>query len=215
MLTISISGTRRGRRDNEYGNSVKGQGVSLLWLFSSSYFGGEAELGDAKPLSSIASVKRQSSWKLKMRESSNKSQSTTSRFSSEKHSFGRVWRDLQEKPHWKYEQLSPVQLLEKSDCHRYPPDEDELRRANWFWNRRPRWLQAASYIIWLTVAIGVPLWLFIFPAIVVNLLVISAVIANTEIVQSVRWRRQYELSIDRLIRTRNSGRDTFDMDIFA
>jgi len=169
--------------------------------------------------SSIASFKRQSFVEVKMRESPNKSQSTTSRFSSQKHSFGKflggVWRDLQDKPHWKYEQLSPVQLLGRSDCHKYPPDEDELARANWFWNRRPRWLQAASCIIWFTVAIGVPLWLFILPVIVVHLLIISAIIANTEIVQSVRWRRQYELSIDRLIRTCNSGKDTFGMDIFA
>jgi hypothetical protein len=45
-----IFGTRRGRRDIEYGNSVKEQSVSLLWLFSRSYFGGEADFGDARPL---------------------------------------------------------------------------------------------------------------------------------------------------------------------
>jgi hypothetical protein len=37
--------------------------------------------------------------------------------------------------------------------------------------------------------------------------------ANTEIVRSARWRRQYELSIDRLVRTCKNGRDTFGMDI--
>jgi hypothetical protein len=31
----------------------------------------------------------------------------------------------------------------------------------------------------------------------------------------VRWRRQYELSIDRLVRTSTNGRDTFGVDIFA
>jgi hypothetical protein len=33
------------------------------------------------------------------------------------------------------------------------------------------------------------------------LLIISAVAVNTNIVRSVRWRRQYELCIDRLIQT--------------
>jgi hypothetical protein len=169
--------------------------------------------------SSIANFKRQSFVEVKMKEFYNKSKSTSNCFLSEKHSFGKflgeVWRDLQDNPHWKYEQLSPVQLLDRSDAHRYPPDKDELARANWFWSRRPRWLQAASCIIWLTVALGVPLWLFSFPAIGVSLIIIAAFVANTEMVQSVRWRRQYELSIDRLIRTCKDGRDTFDMDIFA
>ena len=60
-----------------------------------------------------------------------------------------------------------------------------------------------------------PLWLFIVPAIGVPLLVIAAVIVNTEIVRSVRWRRQDELSIDRLIRTSTKDRDAFDMDVFT
>jgi hypothetical protein len=38
---------------------------------------------------------------------------------------------------------------------------------------------------------------------------------DTEIVRSVRWRRQYEISIDRLIRASNSGKDTFGVDVFA
>jgi hypothetical protein len=41
------------------------------------------------------------------------------------------------------------------------------------------------------------------------------VAVDTEIVQSVRWRRQYELSIDRLVRTSINGKDTSGMDVFA
>jgi hypothetical protein len=104
-----------------------------------------------------------------------------------------------------YRELSPAQLLEKLKLHRYPIDHDELARANWFWNRRPRFLQAASGMVWLIVALGLPLWLFIVPAIGVPLLIIAAVLVNTEIVRSVRWRRQYELSIYRLIRTSTNG----------
>ncbi len=43
----------------------------------------------------------------------------------------------------------------------------------------------------------------------------SAVAVDTEIVQSVRWRRQYELTIDRLVRTSRNGKDTSGMDVFV
>jgi len=120
-----------------------------------------------------------------------------------------IWRDLQDQPRWKYEQLSPVQLLEKSKLHRNSTDIDELARADWFWSRRPRVLATASCIVWLFVILGSPFWLFCVPTIGVPLLIIAAVIVGTEMVRSVRWRRQYELSIDRLIRTSTSDRDTF------
>jgi hypothetical protein len=129
--------------------------------------------------------------------------------------LGKVWQDLQDVPHWKYERLSPVQLLEKSVLNRYPTHNDELARANWFWSRRPRLLPIAGGIAWLIVALGLPFWLFIVPSIGVPVLIIAAVIVDAEIVQSVRWRRQYELSIDRLIRTSTNGRDTFDVDVLA
>jgi len=49
----------------------------------------------------------------------------------------------------------------------------------------------------------------------VPLLIVAAVIVNTEILRSVRWRRQYESSIDRLIRASTNDRDTFGMDVVA
>jgi hypothetical protein len=126
------------------------------------------------------------------------------RASSEKSTFSKqlagVWRDLQDDQRWKYDELSPVHLLEKLRRHAYLANTDELERAEYFWSRRPRFLPAISYIAWLIVALGLPFWLFIVPAIGVPLLIVSTVLANTDIVRSVRWRRQYELSIDRLIR---------------
>lgn len=129
--------------------------------------------------------------------------------------LGDVWQDLQDHPHWKYEQLAPVQLLEKPKLPTYPTDNDELARANWFWSRLPRLLPATSCMVWLIAALGLPFWLFIVPSIGVPLLIIAAVIVHTEIVRSARWRRQYELSIGRLIRTSTTGRDTFGVDAFA
>jgi hypothetical protein len=109
-------------------------------------------------------------------------------------------RDLEDNLHWKYDALPPVQLLEKLKFDECPADRDELARAQFFWSCRPRLIVAAGYIFWIIVALGLPFWLFIFPAIGVPLLIISAVVVNTGIVRSVRWRRQYEQSIDRLIR---------------
>jgi hypothetical protein len=154
-----------------------------------------------------------------MNEFSKDHRRVSSYFLSKKFRFDKrlvaVWQDLQDDQHWKYQELSPVQLLEGLKLDKYSRDEDELARANWFWARRPRLLTVASYIAWLVVALGLPLWLFIVPAIGVPLLIISAVIVDTDLLRSVRWRRQYELSIDRLIRTSTNDGDTLGVDVFA
>jgi hypothetical protein len=110
------------------------------------------------------------------------------------------WRDLEDNQRWKYAELSPVQLLKLFKPDECPADKDELARAEFFWRRRPRFLSAITYVAWLIAALGLPFWLFIVPAIGVPLLILFTVIANTNIVRSVRWRRQYELSLDRLSR---------------
>lgn len=128
--------------------------------------------------------------------------------------LGQFCRDLQDDPHWKYEQLSPVQLLAEMGINKYSTDDSELSRANWFWSRRPRLLPAVSWIFWLIVALGLPFWLVIVPLIGVPILIIATVIVDIDIVRSVRWRRQYESSIDRLIRTATNSTDTFSADVF-
>jgi len=120
-----------------------------------------------------------------------------------------LWRDFEDNHHWKYEQLSPVELLEKAKLHRNLTDIDELVRAEWFWNRRPRFLPAASCIAWLLVVVGLPFWLFSIPAIGGPFLIIAMVMVQAEIVRSVRWRRQYESSIGRLIRTSKNESHSF------
>ena len=111
-----------------------------------------------------------------------------------------LWQDAQGDPEWKYEQLSPAQLLEKSELPCYSKHCSELARATWFWSRQPRLLAAASFILWATVALGLPFWLRI-PSIGVPLIILAAVVINTDLVRSLRWRHQYESSIDRLIRS--------------
>ena len=112
----------------------------------------------------------------------------------------RFWRDLEDDQRWKYDELPPVQLLEKLQLDERLPDKAELARAEFFWRRRPRLLPATGFLLWIIMALGLPFWLFTVPAIGVPLLMIAIVVVDTGIVRSVRWRRQYELSIDRLIR---------------
>jgi hypothetical protein len=140
-----------------------------------------------------------------MKKSRRIDRSIVNRFQLEKHGLGKalseVWHDLRADPKWKYEQLTPIQLLEKSELRIHLPDSGELVRATWFWSRRPRLLSVASSILWITVALGLPFWLFRIPSIGVPLVIVAAVVINTDLVRSLRWRRGYESSIDRLIRT--------------
>jgi hypothetical protein len=125
------------------------------------------------------------------------------------------WHDLQDEQQWKYEPSCPVQILEQLNLDTCQQNNGELERAEWFWNRQPRLLRATSYVVWLLAALGSPFWMFIIPAIGIPVLIISAVTVDAEIVQSVRWRRQYELSIDRLVRASINGKDTSGMEVFA
>ena len=139
-----------------------------------------------------------------MKKSRKIDRSIVNRFQLEKHGLGKalseVWHDLRADPKWKYEELTPIQLLEKSELHIRLAGSGELVRATFFWSRRPRLLSVASSILWITVTLGLPFWLRI-PSIGVPLTILAAVVINTDLVRSLRWRHQYESSIDRLIRT--------------
>jgi hypothetical protein len=71
------------------------------------------------------------------------------------------------------------------------------------------------WVLWIVAALGLPIWLFVVPRIGVPLLMIAVVIANVETVRSVRWRRQYELSIDRLIRISTTDKNSLGEDVFS
>src|SRR5260221_9500210 len=120
-----------------------------------------------------------------------------SRFS--KH-LAEFWHDLQDEQHWKYESSSPVQILEQSDLDTCQQNNDELVRAEWFWNRRPRLLRATSCVVWLLAALGLPFWLFIIPAIGIPLLIISAVGVDNQIGAFQRWGRPDQIHIYCIVR---------------
>ena len=53
-----------------------------------------------------------------------------------------VWRDLEDNQSWKYDELSPVQMLERLKLDKRLVDREELEHAEFFWARRPRFLRA-------------------------------------------------------------------------
>jgi hypothetical protein len=120
----------------------------------------------------------------------------------------KVWRDLQAEHCWKYQELPPIEILEAFALNCRPADDDELDRANWFWKRRPFLLSAASCMLLFAVAFGLPFWIFMLPLVGLPLLAVTILIVCANVAQSVRWRRQYESSIDRLIRTLTNDRDS-------
>jgi hypothetical protein len=117
--------------------------------------------------------------------------------------FTALYRNLQDVHGWNYHEASPLQLLETLNVDRYTVDGDELERAYFFWNRKPRLLQSMTRGAWVISALGLPICLFHFPVVGGLLLVISLALTNTNIVRSARWRRQYELSIHRLLRRKS------------
>jgi hypothetical protein len=120
----------------------------------------------------------------------------------------KVWHDLRVNQCWKYQELPPIEILEAFAFNCRPSDDDELNRANWFWNRRPFLLSAVSCMLLFAVAFGLPFWIFVLPWLGLPLLATTILTICANVAQSVNWRRQYESSIDRLIRTLTNDRDS-------
>ena len=116
----------------------------------------------------------------------------------------RVWRDLKEEQPWKYRELPPAILFEALKLNLLYADKSEFARAEWFWLRRPKGLLTES---WLRSLICVSLGPFLFFVPKVGLPLFFAwclgirVLVLADQLRLMRWRREYERSIDRLIRT--------------
>jgi len=113
----------------------------------------------------------------------------------------RFWRDLHDDEAWKYEELCPIELLQKVEIDYRIVPKDELDRVVWFWGRRPRALTAVGLVLWLIAAIAAP-FCVIVPCLAVPILIACMALLLWAIVRSVRWRRDYELSVSRLLHTR-------------
>jgi hypothetical protein len=126
----------------------------------------------------------------------------------------RFWNDLYDDQVWKYDELRPVELLEKAEIQSQTVPDHELERANWFWRRRPRALSAVAGVCWFVAAIGAP-FCVMRPFIGAPVLIASIALVLVTIVRFVRWRREYELSVDRIIRTSGNSSAAFDCNAAA
>ena len=131
-----------------------------------------------------------------------------------------IWRDLTEEPAWKYEELPPLLLAELTEVDLFEVGDTELARAHWFWSRPPKlalqesaMLLVMAFCVLLCLAFAFAAWpgmsmLERVAEMIILLLELAlGIYLIVQRVKIVRWRREYELSIDRLIRTSSPGYD--------
>ena len=131
-----------------------------------------------------------------------------------------MWRDLTSEPVWKYEELPPLLLAELTNLDLFEVGDSELARAQWFWSRRRKLslhkstaLLFTGLCVILSLAIAFVAWpetsmpKRVAGMIISLLAVVAAIYPIAQRIGLVRWRREYELSIDRLVRTIHPGRE--------
>jgi len=131
-----------------------------------------------------------------------------------------MWKDLTSEPVWKYEELPPVLLAELTKLDLFEVGDSELARAHWFWSRRRKLtlhqsaaLLVAGLCVTLSLAIAFVAWpetsmpKHVAEMIISLLALVAAIYLIAQRIGFVRWRREYELSIDRLIRAIHPGRE--------
>ena len=132
--------------------------------------------------------------------------------------FAGMWRELTTEPAWKYEELPPVLLGQLAKRDLFEVGDTELARAHWFWSRRPKLTfhkSAARPVVGLCVLLSVAIALVAWhgtsiPEHVAEMIILLVELAVgicliVQRIRFVRWRREYERSIDRLIRTNHPG----------
>src|SRR6202008_928571 len=131
-----------------------------------------------------------------------------------------MWKDLTSEPVWKYEELPPLLLAELTKLDLFEVGDSELARAQWLWSRRPKLILHASTAL-LAAGLCVTLSLAIafiagpetsMPKRVAEMIIsllalVAAIYLIAQRIGFVSWRREYELSIDRLIHTIHPRRE--------
>jgi hypothetical protein len=125
------------------------------------------------------------------------------------------WKDFQADQKWRFPELPPSQFKEWLELSRLGVDFAEFERAKWFWARRPSLILGEGLPGYLLVVFIGVLLLFI-PKIGVPLdfgclfLFYAAIALDT--VRLVRWRRQYETSICRLLQNASGCKNRLKRD---
>ena len=129
-----------------------------------------------------------------------------------------IWRGLTTEPVWKYQELPPFLLPELIKLDLVEASDSELSRVIWLWLRRPKLtlhestaliVLALCALLSLTIAfVDWPLTSMTKGAAELMILLVGVGVQIYAIVHRfrfLRWRREYELSIDRLIQTLHPG----------
>ena len=111
-------------------------------------------------------------------------------------------------------------LAELTKLDLFEVGDSELARAQWFWSRRRKLalhqttaLLVAGLCVTLSLAIAFVAWpetsmpKRVAEMIIPLLALVAAIYLIAQRIGFVRWRREYELSIDRLVRTIHPGRE--------
>jgi hypothetical protein len=129
-----------------------------------------------------------------------------------------IWRDLITEPVWNYEELPPFLLSQVTRLDLLEASDSELSRAIWFWLRRPKLMfhdRTALMMVALCILISLSIALVHWPGTSMSQRVAETTIILFEVAVEIyaigrrlrflRWRREYERSIDRLIGTLHPG----------
>jgi len=114
------------------------------------------------------------------------------------------WKDFNLDEHWRFPELSPVQLQKSLDVPWSFIDRGEYVRANWMWSRKPSLILGEGGLGY-AILILVALLLLLIPQVGVFLttawcFTMLGAIAR-DVVRTIRWRRDYEVSITRIMRS--------------
>jgi hypothetical protein len=128
--------------------------------------------------------------------------------------FLATWRDLTTEPVWKYEELPPFLVSQVTKLDLLEASDSERSRAMWFWSRRPKLtfydgavLMIVALCVLISLSIAIVYWpLTSMPKRAAEVIILLfelafGICASVHRLRSLRWRREYELSVDRLIRT--------------
>lgn len=114
------------------------------------------------------------------------------------------WKDFNCQEEWKFPELPPEQLQNSFGVPWSFVDRGEYVRAEWMWSRKPKLILGDGWLGY-ALLVFVALLLLLVPHIGVFLttgwcFTMIGAIAR-DIVRSIRWRRQYEVSITRIVRS--------------
>jgi len=118
--------------------------------------------------------------------------------------WGVFWQDFNCKEDWKFPELPPVQLQNSLGASWSFVDRGEYIRAEWMWSRKPKLILGDGGVGYALLVFVALLLLFV-PNIGIVLTIVwcftmIGIIAR-DTVHSVRWRREYEVSITRIMRS--------------